>query len=114
MIKLILLSAFLFISFPAVAQDAPDGYVKLPGNAYYRPGSDNDNVYIYRKYGADDIIRRQLLNPYATPRQTVRTLPKNDFANICGNVKRSSELRRCREDVMDMSKDREDLYRKYN
>lgn len=108
----LLLIALCLLSFPAMAQEVNEnGYIELPGNAYYRPGN-TDNVYIYRRYGTDDVVRA-LVNPYAT-RGRARNFPSNDFNEICGNVERKSELRRCREDVLDVEKDRAKLYRKYN
>lgn len=112
--KLLLIALLSLTAVPAQAQETNEnGYVELPGNAYYRPGEDGDNVYIYRRYGRDEIYRR-LINPYAEPRDVVRNFPTNDFAAICGNTTRESQRRRCRDDVMDLNKDRGRLYRKYN
>ncbi len=102
----------LLIATPAFAQSAEDGYKELPGNAYYRAGSGSGNIYIYRN-DSDDYLYRALV-PGARNRNTVQRFPTNDFSAICGDVKRNSELRRCREDVMDQSKDRQDLFKKYN
>lgn len=96
----------------AFAQSAQDGYKELPGNAYYRAGNGNGNVYIHRN-SSDDYLYRALV-PNARHRNTVQRFPSNDFSAICGNVKRNSELRRCRDDVMDHNKDRQKLFEKYN
>lgn len=114
--KYLILIVIGLFSASAHAQEVNrDGYVELPGNAYYKPGGGGENVYIYRRYGRDN-LRRELLNPYLAPRRSNNMLrfPSDDFAEICGNVTTQNQRRKCRSDVMNLNKDRAQLYRKYN
>lgn len=109
--------AFIFLigllsPVAAFAQGEREGYVELPGNAYYRAGQGSGNIYIHRN-NSDDYIYRALV-PGARNRNNIQHFPSNDFSAICGNVTRNAELRRCRDDVMDQNKDRQKLFDKYN
>ncbi|MFA5592296.1 MAG: hypothetical protein WC989_03165 [Micavibrio sp.] len=117
--KLLFIIPLVVFSLPvqAQAQEAnADGLIELPGNAYVRPGNNHDNIYIYRKYGLRDyahgVLEGRGLGPHDNAAS--RRFPSEDFSEICGNVTRAAERRRCRSDVLDLNKDRQKLYDKYN
>ena len=111
--KKILVIAVL-LSMPLTAH-AEERVIQLEGNAKVITDG-NDGRYVYRGYDTDELIKRRLLGYddqfyYRNKNNRVRT---NDYSSICGGADRASERRRCRDDVRDLNKDRNELYRKYN